>query len=235
MDNNVAYIDDSEFLPLVNVLKMSHHFMINYNYLITDPKTNQAVIVDPAWEMDKVESALIQTRSKLAGILLTHGHADHIDLAKPLAEKHHCPIWMSRQEIEASGFEADQLVSIEENPWNVGNLLIEPIFTPGHTKGCTCYLISGNLFTGDVLFAEGCGLCPDQDAAFEMFASLNKLKELVQKNTRIYPGHSFGKQPGRLFSQILNENIYLQFNTKESFSRFRMRSGQKRASMFNFK
>ena len=50
----------------------------------------------------------------------------------------------------------------------VGRHTFEVIHTPGHTPGSVCYRIGANLFTGDVLFAEGCGLCPDADSADRM-------------------------------------------------------------------
>ena len=129
------------------------------------------------------------------------------------------------------------MVEINEVPWQVGNLTIEPIFTLGHAKGCVCFRIGNNLFTGDTLFVEGCGFCPDIniEASFAMFASFAKLKSVLDEDTRIYPGHSYGKIPGRLFSQILKENIYLQFKYRDSFCRFRLRRGQDRAKMFKFR
>ena len=113
-------------------------------------------------------------------------------------------------------------------------MIIEPIFTPGHTPGCMCYLIGGNLFTGDVLFTEGCGMCSDLEAAHAMFASLQDLKTRIKPHTRIFPGHSYGEQPGQTLSQLLKDNIYLQFSNKESFAAFRLRSGQNIAKMFSF-
>jgi hydroxyacylglutathione hydrolase len=106
--------------------------------------------------------------------------------------------------------------------------------TPGHTPGCMCYLITDNLFTGDVLFAEGCGICPDIEAAHEMFASLENLKNRIGAQTRIYPGHSYGKSPGQPMGRLLKENVYLQFPTRESFAAFRLRGGQDITKMFNF-
>ncbi len=234
MNSHYVNLERGESMPYVVVLEMIYKFMKNYNYLVVDPVTRQSVIVDPAWQMEKVDQALVDTQSRLSGILITHSHPDHIHLAKVLAEKYSCPIWMSKTEIAVSGFNAKQLVGIDDTPWCIGNMLIEPIFTPGHTAGCICYRIGDNLFTGDVLFAEGCGICPDIDAAHAMFTSLEQLKAQLRLKTRIFPGHSYGKLPGQLFSQLLQDNMYLQFLDKDSFARFRLRSGQNKAKMFNF-
>lgn len=218
----------------VIVLQMCYRFMKNFNYLVVDRSSRNAVIIDPAWEIEKIEEALIATQSKLSGILITHSHPDHINLAKPVAEIYNCPIWMSEKEIAFSGFSARYLAGINTKPWTVGLMSIEPIFTPGHTPGCTCYLIDNNLFTGDVLFAEGCGICPDTHAAYDMFASLQHLKTRLNPHTRVFPGHSYGKPPGQKLLQLLQENIYLQFSDKDSFAAFRLRRGQNIAKMFSF-
>lgn len=220
--------------PRVTVLHTRYQSMKNYNYLVVDPGSHRAVIVDPAWELATVERALSDARAVLSGILVTHAHPDHIDLAVPLAERHHCPIWMSNEEIAASGFSAAHLAGIGQRPWSVGQMLIEPILTPGHTPGCTCYLIGDNLFSGDVLFSEGCGMCPDVEAAHAMFASLEHLKARLKPHARIYPGHSYGMSPGRTMTQLRKDNIYLQFSDKQAFAAFRLRSGQSVARMFSF-
>lgn len=220
--------------PEVRVMRTTRGVMTNYNYLIVDAVSRRAVVVDPAWQMDVIESEVSDSSAHLEGILLTHSHPDHIDLAKPLAEKYGCPIWMSTQEIAASGFRHANLVGIDESAWLIGDMLIRPLFTPGHTAGCLCYLIGNNLFTGDVLFAEGCGICPGVDAAHQMYESLQRLKKELAAQTRIFPGHSFGKTPGQFFSDVLQENIYLQFRDRQKFAAFRLRSGQNRAKLFEF-
>lgn len=224
----------SRSTPLVVVLEMRRHFMANYNYLVVDPISREAVIVDPAWQPEKIDQALADTRARLRGILITHSHPDHVDLAKPLARRHECPIWMSKAEVAASGFDAPQLRVLDERPWSVGQMLIEPLFTPGHTPGCVCYLIEDNVFTGDVLFAEGCGACLDVPAAHDMFASLQALKARLPPHTRVFPGHSYGKPPGQRMSQLLRDNLYLQFANPHSFAAFRLRSGQDLLKMFTF-
>jgi hydroxyacylglutathione hydrolase len=220
--------------PQVTALRVQNGEMKNYNYLVVDPSSLRAVIVDPAWEIEKIDRAVADAQAILSGVLLTHSHPDHVHLAKPLAEKYDCPIWMSKVEIAASRFDDARLVCIDTSPWVVGQMLIEPIFTPGHTPGSTCYLIGENLFTGDVLFAEGCGACPDTEAAYAMFASLERLKSRVRPQTRVFPGHSYGRPPGQPMSLLQKENIYLQFSDKGSFAAFRLRKGQNITRMFSF-
>lgn len=221
--------------PVVTVLRTASGNMINYNYLISDPVTRLGVLLDPAWEIDAVERALHASGTTLSGILLTHSHADHVDLARVLATKYGCPVWMSEQEILASSFDAPGLVAIDETPWTIGRMTIEPLLTPGHTSGSVCYRIGRNLFTGDVLFAEGCGLCPDVAGARRMFESLERLKRDLDPETRIYPGHSFGKLPGQTFADILQWNIYLHFRDPDAFAAFRLRQVRDRARQFDFR
>lgn len=227
-------INNDEVVPKVIVLKMSRFFIINYNYLVVDPISRRSVIVDPAWQMQKIDQALRYHEADLSGILLTHSHPDHLHLAKPLANKYECPIWMSKEEIAVSRFKARQLIGLDMVPWSVGRMQIQPILTPGHTSGSVCYLIGDNLFTGDTLFAEGCGLCSNIETAHTLFASLEYLKSRLKPQTRIFPGHSYGKPPGQEFGRLLRDNIYLQFKNEEQFANYRLRKGQSKLKMFDF-
>ncbi|QHI36090.1 putative polyketide biosynthesis zinc-dependent hydrolase BaeB [Kordia antarctica] len=233
--NENAFDSDKEGLePQVVVLKVSNMFMINYNYLIIDHINSESILLDPAWEMDKIELALEASRTTLKGILLTHSHFDHLHLARPLAEKYDCPIWMSREEITISKYSAPQLQGIGTKPFWVGSLKIKPLFTPGHTLGSMCYLIGNNLFSGDTLFYEGCGLCPDIESAYDMFDSLKQITNTVKPTTRIFPGHKYVKDPGQVFSSVYQNNIYLQFNNKHDFASYRLRKGQNHSKFFEF-
>jgi hydroxyacylglutathione hydrolase len=218
--------------PQVAVLRMQLGPMKNFSYVVTDPGSRRAVVVDPAWQMEKVEDALAVAGAVLCGILVTHSHPDHIHLAAPLSERHGCPIWMSEREIELSGYRAPRLRSCGSGPRYIGAMQIWPVATPGHTPGCLCYLIGDNLFSGDVLFYEGCGMCPDMESAHTMFRSLQYLKRLLKPSTRVFPGHSYGMPPGQQFAQLLRDNLYLQFSSAESFAAFRMRRPQRPGNIF---
>jgi len=104
---------------------------------------------------------------------------------------------MSKAEIAFSGFSARQLIALDGAPWTVGQMVIEPIFTPGHTPGCVCYLIGDDVFTGDVLFAEGCGICPDVPAAHAMFESLKNLQARLSHKRASSPVIPTGRRQAR--------------------------------------
>jgi hydroxyacylglutathione hydrolase len=220
--------------PDVTTIQVCCGFFKNYSYLVVDPRTRQAVLVDPAWEIDKIKRAILHADATLSAVLVTHAHPDHTDLAVTFAENHLCPIWASADAIEHLPRQKQHFQAIDGRRLQIGELFIEPIPTPGHTSGCVCYVIGNNLFSGDTLFAEGCGMCSDVATAHAMFHSLETLKSRLRPTTRIYPGHSYGVPTGQPFSAVLRENIYLQFNDREAFTAFRLRKGQNFARMFRF-
>ena len=218
----------------VQPLRVTNSWMINYCYLIMNATANTALMIDPSWELQTIENALTQHQIQLKGILLTHHHGDHVHLAKPLALQYQIPVFMSQAEINFYDFKCPNLHPITQfEPFTLADIPIKPIFTPGHTYGGTSCLIEDNLFCGDTLFIEGCGMCFGQGSNPEiLFESLQILKVEISPHTHIYPGHSYGKEPGMFFRYVLENNIYLQFNEKDAFINYRMRKNQK--GLFNF-
>ncbi|SLM64218.1 MULTISPECIES: solanimycin biosynthesis MBL-fold hydrolase SolJ [Dickeya] len=218
----------------VTTIKVRRGRFINNNYMVLNRSTGQALLVDPAWDVDRLESALGHARAQLAGILITHAHPDHIDLAGYLADKHGCPVWLSRTEAACSGFTTPAARLFDEQAWHVAGMRVRPIITPGHTPGSVCYWVGEHLFTGDTLFIEGCGLCASHDDAAHLFSSLERLKVILPGKVRIYPGHSYRYQPGLTFEEVFRYNIYLSFDNQELFTNFRMRKGQNESAWMAF-
>lgn len=210
-------------------LKSSKHNLINCCYFIVNEKNRNAIAIDPAWDTNKFETIIDHHKIDTISVLLTHHHKDHIDLAEFFALKYNSNIYMSAKEIAYYGYHCKNLLPIEsESAFILGGIKVIPILTPGHTVGSTCYLIEKHLYTGDTLFIEGCGMCTGKGGNPEaMFDSLNRLKKILALDDRIYPGHHYHAEPGQSFSYLLQSNIYLHFNDKEQFIKFRMREGQK--------
>ncbi|MEW9701794.1 MBL fold metallo-hydrolase [Paenibacillus sp. SI8] len=215
-------------------LKLRNRKAINFTYLIVDHHTRQVAIIDPSWELDKIESTLHMVNGHLTTILLTHSHYDHVNLVNRLLEKYNPQVYLSQQEIHFYNFECDNLHPFEDNEViMLGDTQISCMLTPGHTYGSACFLISNHLFTGDTIFIEGCGICTTVGGDPEqMFHSIQRIKSAINPKVQIFPGHSFGKNPGYTLDYLLKQNIYFQFINKEHFIMFRMRKGQK--NLFNF-
>lgn len=220
---------------LIQVRAVSPFGMVNYYYVLVDQVSGTAVAIDPAWDQGALRDVLRICDSKLVGVLLTHSHPDHTHLASNVAAEYGCQVYISKVEADYYGFKAlNQAVFEPSVVLQLEAFQIEAIATPGHTKGSTCFRIEGNVFTGDTLFAEGCGICVGPGAdPIEMFQSLQMLKKKIVMGDRIFPGHSFKAPPGQRFSYLLEHNVYLQFDQSDMFSKFRMRPAQ--SGLYDFK
>ncbi|MCW3466419.1 MBL fold metallo-hydrolase [Chitinophaga nivalis] len=207
---------------------------VNYSYVILDEDSLQAVVIDPAWEPDKINAVLTAANATLAGILLTHSHFDHVDLVGFFTAAWHCPVWMSAAEINYYRFHCEGLIAFEDGALlSPGGIPVQAWVTPGHTAGSTCFYVGNCLFSGDTLFIEGCGLCWGKGAnPYSMFDSLQRIRTNVTKEVLVFPGHSFGLPVGLSFEEVMLNNIYLNFKEKDMFVAYRMRNDQQRLYAF---
>lgn len=168
-------------------------------YLLTID--NKCLVIDPASKPEKLID-IIGDR-KLIGILLTHGHFDHIKAVDGLSKYYNCPVYIHKDDDAlARNPEQGRIFSISNTPHisvdtvfvkegetQIGPFKLETIYTPGHTKGSVCYRFENDLFTGDTLFNLSAGRTDlDSGSDSDLKASLRILKE-IKENVNIYPGH----------------------------------------------
>ncbi len=161
----------------------------NYAYLIVDPKSQAAAVVDCA-EAAPVLEAARQAGARLTTVLATHHHYDHVggndDLRAAVPDVR----------IFGSAEDAPRIPGITDpvrdgDVVSFGNIRARVIFIPAHTSGHVAYYFSeeGAVFTGDTLFAAGCGRLFEGDAA-QMMSSLGRLAKLPDE-TRVFCGHEY--------------------------------------------
>lgn len=174
--------------------------MDNYAYLVIDEGTREAGIVDCA-EANPVLEAVARERVTLTAILPTHHHYDHVGGNTDLLAV--CP------QLAVYGFD-DRIPGLTQpvrdgDQIRVGGLAARIIFIPAHTTGHIAYYFEGErtVFTGDTLFAAGCGRLFEGDAAM-MIASLSKLIALPD-DTAVYFGHEYTEKNLR-FALTLEPN-----------------------------
>lgn len=184
----------------------------NYAYLIRDPQSSAVGIVDPS-EAKPVVAALAERGWKLSHILNTHHHWDHtggnLELKAAFGAR-----------IIGPKADRDRIPGVDEvygegEIFEFGTRRARIFDIPGHTRGHIAYWFEADsaLFTGDTLFAMGCGRMfegtPDQ-----MWSSLSKLT-VLPKETRIYCGHEYTEANGRFALSVEPGNSALQRRMEE--------------------
>jgi len=161
----------------------------NYAYLIVDEESGDAVVVDCAEALPVLEAAK-RAHATLVAVLATHHHFDHVGGNADLLAAH------PALRIYGSAEDAPRIPGITDpvrdgQVIEVGGLTARVILIPAHTSGHVAYYFedADAVFTGDTLFAGGCGRLFEGDAA-QMMASLRKLAVLPD-TTRVYCGHEY--------------------------------------------
>ncbi len=199
-------------------------FQVN-TYLVTDPVTGQAAIVDTGESRELVDRlSALDPAPDVRAILLTHAHVDHAGALVWLQERFDVPTYMPRAELPL--FEAlpqqgdwfgmpqlnrpcgriDHLID-DGAKVRVGELELEFVATPGHTPGQGCYRDDQDIIVGDTLFAGSVGRTDfplsDPDLARK---SLRRLFELPG-HLRVHSGHG----PVTTLATELASNPFLGF------------------------
>ncbi len=130
-------------------------------YLVFDETTRAAVVIDPGYAPDTILAALRDEDLSLRGILLTHGHFDHVGAVDALMRQTGCRCWVHEKDLSLpeylrSGLRHTDLYD-EGDVLRFDGLRFEVLHTPGHTPGSVVLRTDGVLFTGDTLFAGSCG------------------------------------------------------------------------------
>lgn len=182
-----------------------------YTYLLADPDSLEAVIIDPVLEHVARDLKLIaELNLKLVHILETHLHADHITGSGSLRKATQASIGISAATHVAC---ADRQLQ-HGDTIDFGSQSLKVCSTPGHTDGCLTFVANTDTtaqnctiaFTGDALLIRGCGRTDFQQGdAATLYRSVHTHIYSLPKDTLIYPGHDYR---GHTVSTVLEEQTH---------------------------
>lgn len=166
----------------------------NYAYLLNDRSEDFCAVVDPS-EAAPVRAALAARGWRLTHILNTHHHPDHTGGNAPLKLEFGATV--VGPERDRARIPALDVGVMEGTPFALGSHAVRVLDIPAHTRAHIAFVFEDDnaAFTGDTLFAMGCGRLFEGTPAM-MWASLSKLAKL-DASMRIYCGHEYTLNNGR--------------------------------------
>jgi glyoxylase-like metal-dependent hydrolase (beta-lactamase superfamily II) len=177
-------------------------------YLVGDPTTREAVVIDPAWDGDVILAAALQREWKIGHIWLTHAHFDHLGGAAAVADGSNPPppvalhpddywLWRIQGGAQMFGFRIDpgpeptidlkhgQILRLGENEFEVR-------YAPGHTPGHVMFYCKAEeiCFSGDVIFQMSIGRTDLPRGDYQtLIQSIENQVLTLPDNVRLLSGH----------------------------------------------
>jgi glyoxylase-like metal-dependent hydrolase (beta-lactamase superfamily II) len=177
-------------------------------YLVADPQTGQAVVIDPAWDGEVIVAEAERQKWRISSIWLTHAHFDHMAGAGSVADLTHpppmvalhpedYPLWRMQGGAPLFGIRIDpgpepSIDLTHGQQLTLGINLFQVRHAPGHTPGHVIFYCAGEqvVFCGDVIFQSGIGRTdlPGGDYQALMHSIQTQILTLPGK-TRLLSGH----------------------------------------------
>jgi hydroxyacylglutathione hydrolase len=157
-------------------------FEVN-SYVVHAPEGD--IVVDAGAEPEKILGA---TRAPVAAILVTHGHADHVDSLEPVRRETGAPVYMHPADAEGKVRDYEPLV--DGQAIDVVGLGIRVLHTPGHSPGSVTFVVGHDQIVGDLILPGSVGRTDIQGASWEEIeVSIRRVIPLWEEETRLYTGH----------------------------------------------
>lgn len=177
----------------------------NNSYVLYDEESRDCIIIDAAFATIGLLDFIKSEGLKTYAIIATHGHYDHVHDNAKLKAALGIPVYMQEADAAAppsSTFRAglaqtDCLLKGDEELC-FGNLKLQVLHTPGHSKGGICLLCGNMLFSGDTLFANDVGRTDLWGGNYdELLASLQGKLAPLPDSTLVLPGHGEASSIGQ--------------------------------------
>ena len=205
--------------PVFDLKQLELGPMQNFIYLLGDPATREAAVIDPGWEVPAILAAAAQADYRLTKVFVTHHHFDHVMGLEELLRTVDLPVYVHREDAPYLKIPRSSLKTLSGGETvHVGQVPLSCLHTPGHTPGSQCLLVHGRLLSGDTLFLGACGRCdlPGGNPA-ELFESLTRRLEPLADETIVCPGHNYAEVPTATLGEERGRNPFLRAPTLRQF------------------
>jgi glyoxylase-like metal-dependent hydrolase (beta-lactamase superfamily II) len=199
--------------------------MAVFAYLVGDPATGEALVIDPAANIDGILAHAEKNNLKIQYIVNTHGHVDHISGNTEMKSKTGAKIVIHESDAEmltstpamilrmfgAKQSPAADITVRDGDTISAGSISLKVLHTPGHSPGSMSLSTSGCVFTGDTLFVGSVGRTDLPGGSGQVMArSIQEKLCCLPDDTKVLPGHNYGGTPTSTIGQEKKSNPFLR-------------------------
>lgn len=198
--------------------------MAVFAYLVGDLESTEALVIDPADDIDGIIAAARKNNLNIKYIVNTHGHVDHTGGNVEMKQKTGARIIIHEddaQMLESTPAMILKIFGARQSPpadikvkdgdlIKIGKESLKVIHVPGHSPGGMALYGDGVVFTGDTLFVEAVGRTDLPGGSWDIMSqSIRERLFTLPEETRVLPGHNYGRMPSSTIGHEKNNNPYL--------------------------
>ena len=238
---NLAGGMDAWAITLVprTLLDDGEHFVIQFDRIAkaclsyaVGARGGTMAVIDPAASVDAYLRLAEQMGSSISDVFDTHLHADHISLARELAETTGATYHIAEGDADGASFEYAALIDGETFTFGNMDVIVRSVATPGHTPGSTSLEVAGRfLMTGDAVFVSGIGR-PDLGGktdpwARDLFHTIHDTLAELDHDLEVCPAHYTSRTEAgedgtlrRTLGDLLVNDAVVSIEDEEEFVRY---------------
>ena len=187
--------------------------MQNFTYVVEDDGTEEGIVIDPSWDLDKVQQIITRKNLNIKYIVNTHHHFDHTIGNEGMVE------FTKAKIIQHENSELKNDITVKDGDViKFGNSELKVLHTPGHSEDSICLIGDGKIFSGDTLFVGNCGRIDlPGGSAKELFHSLFDVLYDLDDDLVLYSGHNYGLSLTSTIGKEKLTNLVMQRRSEEEF------------------
>ncbi|QLH10390.1 hydroxyacylglutathione hydrolase family protein [Nitrosarchaeum sp. AC2] len=187
--------------------------MQNFTYVVEDEETDEAIVIDPSWDLEQIEQIIQRNNLKIKYVINTHHHFDHTLGNEGMVKLTNAQI------IQHEKSELKHDITVKDGDViEFGNSKLTVLHTPGHSKDSICLIGDGKIFSGDTLFVGNCGRIDlPGGSTKELYHSLFDVLYLLNDDLILYCGHNYGNSLTSTIGKEKLTNFVMQKRTEQEF------------------